>query len=200
MLIGVDFDNTIVCYDGLVHQAAVDRGLIPPTVPAAKGAIRDYLRAQGQEDGWTALQGYVYGAAIREALPFPGVVEFFARCRERGVGTCIVSHRSRQPFRGATYDLHAAAHDWLADRGFYDAALAGLTSGRVHFEVTRDEKLSRIAALGCQMFIDDLPEFLTEPEFPTGVHRVLFDPAQRHGPTSAYHRVSSWAQIAELVG
>jgi hypothetical protein len=200
MLIGVDFDNTIVCYDGLVHRAAVDRGLIPATVPASKGAIRDYLRAEGQEDGWTALQGYVYGAAIRDAVPFPGVMEFFARCRATGVSTCIVSHRTRQPFRGAAYDLHAAAHDWLADRGFYDGAQGGLTSGHVHFEVTRDDKLSRIGGLGCQMFIDDLPELLTEPEFPAGVDRVLFDPGQRHEAMPAYRRVTSWAQIAELIG
>ena len=29
MRIGVDFDNTLVCYDGVFHRAALERGLIP---------------------------------------------------------------------------------------------------------------------------------------------------------------------------
>lgn len=200
MLIGVDFDNTIVCYDGLVHRAAVARGLIPATVAQSKGAVRDYLRAHDAEDQWTELQGHVYGQGIRDAVPFPGVVEFFACCRARGVTTCIVSHRTRYPFRGAPCDLHAAAHGWLGAHGFYDDARGGLTAGQVHFEITKEDKLARIGAVGCQLFIDDLPELLAEPEFPAGVERVLFDPAGRHRSTPAYRLATSWAQIAELLG
>jgi hypothetical protein len=29
MRIGLDFDNTIACYDGVFHAAALERGLIP---------------------------------------------------------------------------------------------------------------------------------------------------------------------------
>ena len=36
MLIGVDFDNTIVCYDGLFHRVAVEQGLIPQKFPRVK--------------------------------------------------------------------------------------------------------------------------------------------------------------------
>ena len=59
-MIGVDFDNTIVCYDGVFHRAAVERGLIPPELPVSKGQVRDHLRRLGQEHAWTELQGEVY--------------------------------------------------------------------------------------------------------------------------------------------
>src|SRR5262249_22819241 len=60
MLIGVDFDNTIVCYDELFHRVAVEQGLIPSTVPATKGEVRRDLEGRGLGDVWTELQGYVY--------------------------------------------------------------------------------------------------------------------------------------------
>jgi hypothetical protein len=30
MRIGLDFDNTIICYDAVFASAAVERGLLPP--------------------------------------------------------------------------------------------------------------------------------------------------------------------------
>ena len=38
MRIGIDFDNTIACYDGVFHQAALERGLIPPILPTTRTA------------------------------------------------------------------------------------------------------------------------------------------------------------------
>jgi len=49
MVLGVDFDNTIVRYDDLFHRVAVERGLVPATVPARKNDVRDFLRQQGRE-------------------------------------------------------------------------------------------------------------------------------------------------------
>src|SRR5262245_43078397 len=45
MLIGVDFDNTIVSYDALFHRIATERDLIPADLPVNKTAVRDHLRA-----------------------------------------------------------------------------------------------------------------------------------------------------------
>jgi hypothetical protein len=53
MLIGVDFDNTIVCYDELFHRVAVEQGLMPSSVPATKGEVRRYLAGRGLGDVWT---------------------------------------------------------------------------------------------------------------------------------------------------
>ena len=200
MLIGADLDNTIVCYDEVIYRAALDRRLIPSAVPACKQAVRDHLREHGREEAWIELQGYVYGQGMRSAVPFPGVCEFLAACAGRGMNACIISHRTRYPVGGPSCDLHRAAQEWLDDHGFYDGARIGLVAQRVYFELTRKEKLERIAQAGCSHFIDDLPEFLEEPTFPAGVQRILFDPQSTHAESPRWRRATSWDQIAKLLG
>jgi len=195
MLIGVDFDNTIVSYDALFHRIANERGLIPADLPVSKTAVRDHLRAAGREDLWTEMQGEVYGARMAEAAPFPGVLEFFRRCRERGIPVIIVSHKTRHPVRGAHHDLHAAARAWLTAHGFFAAGGAGLRDDTVFFELTKGEKIARIRSAGCTHFIDDLPELLIGTGFPAGTARFLFDPLAVHAAVPGIRRVRSWPEL-----
>jgi hypothetical protein len=197
--VGVDFDNTIVCYDGLFHTVCVERELIPASVPTNKSDVRNYLRRIDREDDWTEMQGYVYGARMLEAEPYPGVLDFFRQCREYGIPTRIISHKTLHPFRGEAYDLHGAATEWLYANGFFDRAGIGLSRERVHFEVTKGAKLSRIAASGCTRFIDDLPEFLGDDAFPSGVERILFDPNDLYAGEERFARATSWDRVWTLV-
>ena len=199
MLIGVDFDNTIVCYDGLFRKLAVDKGLVPGDIPKAKNAVRDYLRQIGKEDSWTELQGYTYGPGMREARLFPGVLEFFDQCRKIGQEVFIISHRTRYPYLGERHDLHQAARDFLAMHGFNDPARIGLAADRIHFEESKQDKVARINGVGCTHFIDDLPEFLSEPGFPPGIEKILFDPNGQHADCPQWRRVASWPAIESLL-
>jgi len=198
MLIGVDFDNTIVRYDDLFHRVARERSLIPAALPATKTSVRDYLRREGREDEWTALQGDVYGPRMADAAPFPGVIEFLARCVREGIGVRIVSHKTRHPFLGPRHDLHQSARDWLIAHRFFEPDGVNLAPEQVFFELTKSAKLQRIGALGCTHFIDDLPEFLLDAEFPAGVERILFDPGGA-GAEHGLRRVDSWPAVAALV-
>ncbi len=195
--IGIDFDNTIVCYDDLFHRVAREQKLIPTDVPANKGAIRDYLRSVGQEERWTLLQGYVYGARMAEALPFAGVLPLVARLVREHVPVFIVSHKTRYPYLGPRYDLHAAAQAWLERQGFFEVANIAMQREHVFFELTKQAKLQRIAALGCSHFVDDLPELLGEPEFPSDVARWLFDPGNEHADSPLFDRFSSWDRLSQ---
>jgi len=195
MIIGVDFDNTIVCYDALFHRVALERGLIPNHLPINKTAVRDHLRAIGRENIWTEMQGEVYGARMAEAAPYPGVIEFFRACREQGIAVRIISHKTRHPYLGEKHDLHAAAQNWLRLQGFHDPAELGLRDDDVFFELTKTAKLQRIAMCGCTHFIDDLPELLAAPEFPQGIACVLFDPENAHAAVHDLERSSSWSQL-----
>ena len=195
-MIGVDFDNTIVCYDRVFGRVAVEQGLVPPHAATSKTAIRDHLRSVGQEDRWTELQGTIYGPRMMDAAPFPGVVEFFSACRASGIPVAIVSHRTRFPYLGERHDLHVAARDWLARHGFHAADRLGLPESRVFFEETKEAKLARIAELGCTHFIDDLPELLVHPLFPAGARRILFDPRGEHAALPGVEPASSWDQLA----
>lgn len=199
MLVGLDFDNTIVCYDRLFHRLARERGLIPDGVPATKGAVRDHLRAVGKEPAWTEMQGEGYGPRISDAEPFPGVKSFLAGCKAAGVQVAIVSHKTKHPYLGPPHDLHAAAHTFLTAHGFTDTAVTGLTRDSVHLELTKQAKLDRIGKLGCDVFVDDLPEFLAEPSFPPRPWKILFDPAGSNPDTDGVIRVQSWAEVEAVV-
>ncbi|MEY3775470.1 MAG: hypothetical protein RLZZ129_2250 [Verrucomicrobiota bacterium] len=199
MIVGVDFDNTIVCYDAIFHRVAVERGLIPAGVPATKTAVRDHLRRVGQEPAWTELQGYVYGPRLVDADMYPGVKDFFLACRQLCVTVKIISHKTRHPYSGEAHDLHAFARGWLAHHGFLAQDGIALPATEVFLEVTKEAKLARIKAEKCTVFIDDLPEILGDREFPDETRRVLFDALGIHPDDPALVRVRSWAEINRLL-
>lgn len=195
MRIGVDFDNTIICYDTVFNKVAREAGHVPADLPPGKNRVRDHLRAAGREDDWTRLQGEVYGAHLSRAPVFPGGLDFFAFCRKAQIPVFIVSHKTRHPYLGVKHDLHRAARNWLHEMGFFSDTGHSLPEDRVFFELSKEDKLARIAALNCTHFIDDLPEFLAEPGFPAATHALLFDPWDRHGGEGRFNRFLSWNEI-----
>jgi hypothetical protein len=198
--IGLDFDNTIIAYDEVFCRAAHAHGLIPENFTGTKRAVRDAIRRLPDGEGaWQRLQGQVYGSLIGEAPLFEGVGHFLDRCRREGASLCIVSHKTRySPFAAVQIDLRSAALDWMERHRFFADDGFALTRANVYFEATRAEKLARIAALGCRLFIDDLEEVLSHPEFPPDVGRLLFaDPPP--GEALAYKVLASWPQIEREV-
>jgi hypothetical protein len=191
MVIGVDFDNTIVSYDLLFRRLALEEGLISNDFPANKTLIRDHLRSTGREHRWTELQGAAYGFRMLEARPFPGVKTTIARLIQSGVEVRIISHKTRLPIVGAPFDLHSAARDWLEKEGFW-TSLVGLQKEQVFFEPTKECKIARIVSEGCSAFIDDLPEILVSPLFPESVRRYLFDPEGVHPFLEGLCVLSDW--------
>ncbi len=196
MRIGIDFDNTIVCYDPVFYVAARERGLVPESATPSKSGVRDYLRSIDREADWTELQGYIYGARMDLAQPFPGVIEFIRQALAAEIEVFIISHKTKTPYIGPQYDLHAAALGWLEKHGVYDEAHVGLPTDHAFFEVTKELKLARIGAMGCTHFIDDLPEFLDEPAFPVGIEKLLFEPGEERPVVSPIWRARSWDEIA----
>ncbi|MDP6442632.1 MAG: hypothetical protein QF805_02470 [Pirellulaceae bacterium] len=193
MRIGLDFDNTIVCYDGIFHALAVERELIPASTPAHKQAVRDHLRAVGREDDWTRLQGVVYGEEILRAVPFPDACETIRRCAKLGADLVLISHRTRTPALGPDVDLHQAARRWLTSQQLDDCFR------EIHFAETRAAKYARIAETTRECFVDDLPEFLRDASFPESTQRVLFDPAHQHADCETWIRVNGWRELATWI-
>ncbi len=194
MIVGIDFDNTLVQYDGLLHQCALERSLIPNSIPSQKTAVRDHIQRAHGNDAWTELQGFVYGERIDEAPPSPGARSFVARARACGATVFVVSHKTQFPALGPRTDLHNAARCWLRAHGFIDQE-AGLPSlDSAFFETTRAAKLARIGTLGCTLFIDDLPECLEDPAFPRHTQGILFDPSQVFGEWQRTPRIASFSE------
>lgn len=197
MRVGVDFDNTLACYDGLFHRIACEKRLIDPATPASKTMVRDALRAAGKEQDWIALQGLAYGRCIGEAPAFDGALAFFTQARQLGWRVFVISHKTRRPVSGDTVDLHAVARNWLETQGFFDPTQAGLAQEDVFFETTKAAKLARIEACGCDHFIDDLPEFLAEPTFPAGVKKWLIHAGKHEADDSVATRLVSWSDAMD---
>jgi hypothetical protein len=188
-----------VCYDPLFFQAARDRDLIPAGIPARKESIRDYLRAKQAEDSWTELQAVVYGEYIVNALPFPGFGEFLARSAKHNFKVQIISHKTEKPYRGPDLNLRQAAIRWLDSQHFLAPSRNGLPTESVFFEDSKEAKMARITACGCDVFVDDLPEFLAEPAFPPETRRVLFDPDRRAPLNSNVVSCASWFEVLRYV-
>jgi len=193
MRIGFDFDNTIVSYDELFYKVAVEQSLVPTDLPKSKLAVRDYLRKGDNEDVWTEMQGHVYGTRMSEAVAYPGAIDFIKLVRNSGAAMVIVSHKTKHPFKGPKYDLHEAAREWI-EIFLVDGVKNLIEPDHVFFEVTKEDKVSRIAQCRCDFFIDDLPEILMMPGFPEKTERILFDPEKSHGEEVST-KFTSWQEV-----
>lgn len=196
-IIGIDLDNTLVCYDEVFHNAAVDEGLIESSTPKSKERIRDTIRLlSGGEDKWTRLQAIVYGPQISSAAAFEGCQDFLRHCSMRGTRAVIVSHKTPSAILdGKQVDLRASALAWMRAKKFFDSNGCGLSPENVFFESTRSEKIARIHSLGCTHFIDDLAEVFTETSFPRNVAKLLFAP---HGAKIDKEDIEVFATWREL--
>jgi len=193
MLIGLDFDNTIVRYDAVFERLAREKGVPPTVASAGKTAIRDSLRAEGREPDWTMMQGQAYGSRMPEAVAHAGVGEFLCAAANAGHRMVIVSHRTLQPYLGPAFDLHAAARAWWAAQEF-----ATLVAD-VHFEMTAEAKAARIGALQCDVFVDDLWEFLQRSDLPSGLRKIWLDHGRESVAQDGLEQVGSWREVAAAV-
>ena len=199
MIIGIDLDNTIICYDELFHCLALEKGLISRDFPKNKDEIRNFLRSVHQENTWTEMQGHAYGPRILEAKPFDGVFDFLEKTRDLGIQTHIISHKTKYPFLGPKVDLHEAAYSWLRANRFLDQDFIGLELSQIHLQLTKDDKFAMIRECSCDYFIDDLQEFLLDPKFPDHVSRVLFSNTGFTQPEKILKVAKSWWDVGKII-
>ena len=182
--IGVDFDNTIVSYAGIMHKTAVKWGFIEPESEKDKKKIRDRIRELPDgEISWQKIQAYVYGKAMNDAVLVEGVKEFFYACKNAGILTFIISHKAQYARMDKdNINLREAALSWMKKNNFFEKEGLGLSRDCIYFESTRQEKIERIKQLQCTHFIDDLEETFLEQSFPNNVEKILYA-SMKSGPT-----------------
>jgi hypothetical protein len=201
ILIGVDLDNTLACYDEVFRRIALKEGLIGEKTPSSKERIRDSIRLlPNGERLWTRLQAIVYGPSMNQATLFEGASDFLKSCAKNQVRTVIVSHKTRTArLDDKEVNLREAALDWLKQSGFFSEL--GIQNNDVFFESTRVEKITRIRDLECTHFIDDLTDVFAEESFPKEIQKFLFSPHAPHGSSSTLenvHPCRSWAELHSL--
>ncbi len=193
--VGLDFDNTILNYDGVFYEVALQRKWVRDDNIGTKLSVRNEMRSQGMEENWIELQGLVYGKYISQADLFPGVIDFINLASAKGFTCEIISHRTKYPYKGERYNLHLAAQN------FIDAFLVP----KIHcdlktsFHETKERKLVEIKNSKCNFFVDDLPEILEHQLFPNNCYKILFDPNKKYCAKSKLSVVSDWHEISSLL-
>lgn len=179
--LGIDLDNTLVCYDALFHRLACEQGLIPSTLPPHKQKVRDYIRQHADDLAWQRLQALAYGTRMGEAHLFPQALKVLRCWKRQGHQLAIVSHKTLCSACAPEVDLHRAAVRFLDAAGVLDC----IDAEQIHFLPDRAEKIATIRRLECHIFVDDLPEIFEDAAFPATVHKVLLSPAGLPKPTIA---------------
>lgn len=200
MIVGLDLDNTIVCYDEAIKRLADDVEELPQDTPRTKLGIRDFLRQENREDEWTEFQGKLYGPGMKHADPFPGALEIIATMQSAGHSPVIISHRTQFPYLGPKHDLHQSARDWIAKKLVVEGkALIG--SENIYLNETKDKKVSLVESLNCDVFLDDLIEILSHDAFPPTAQKLWFSPNQTHDASqipSDVQIIEDWTELAWL--
>ncbi len=165
IVIGLDFDNTLVSYDEVMRQTALDLGFMRDDQDVSgKEQVRDFIRSLSSgEIKWQVLQAEVYGKRMSQVCLIDGVKQFLLACKDAHVQTFIVSHKSKHAAQDKEgINLQEVALSWMREQYFFDKKGLGLSEDRVYFEETRGKKVNRIKELACTHFIDDLKEVFLE--------------------------------------
>lgn len=201
MQIGLDLDNTIINYEAVFAPVAREIKLIPESVSvSSKTEVKEWLRTQVGDEAWMKLQGQVYGKYIHSATIYEDCEAFIRSVTEQGANITIISHKTKTGhFDEAMINLHDAARNFLINNQFFQKSGLNLDSRQVYFCETREEKISKIREIGCDVFIDDLPEVLMHANFPNRTKRLWFvndRQIQEDCPLPPYR---TWRELLDIV-
>ena len=174
-MIGLDFDNTIACYDGVFSSEAKIKGLVQNEWKGTKQDLKLLLNALNDgEIIWQAMQGKVYGPSMHKATLFPGVARFLLRCKLQSHKVFIVSHKTKYGHFDKTKTLlRKASLDWMDSKGFFEDSRFGISRKNIFFANTQKEKIEKIKSLNLDIFVDDLEEIFLDHDFPK-IKKILF--------------------------
>ena len=197
MILGTDFDNTIVDYEHVFPSVARELG-VEVSAGMDKKSLRDFIRTlSGGEILWQKIQADVYGARMCEAFLIEGFSTLVRSCQERDIPLYIVSHKTQFAVQKPAADLRTYAFDWMNNKGFFSKEYLGLYPGQIFFEDTREKKIDRIRSLGCTHFIDDMEEVLLHENFPSETEGIWFSRSKDEG--NRLQRAASWGEIDRLL-
>jgi hypothetical protein len=134
--IGVDFDNTIACYDEVFPKLTKILGFIDGEVTQSKAGVKQAILALPKGDiAWQTLQGRAYGRYMHWASVFPGFVEFLCLSKLRGHEIFIVSHKSELGhFDEEQISLRGAAMQWMRNTGLVESGKLSISEKNIFFE------------------------------------------------------------------
>lgn len=197
--VGIDFDNTIICYDKLFARAVNEQGWDLGNLANnhSKIVIKEKLiELDGNDFRWQELQAIVYGILIKDADPYPGFLETLFYLKDLGdFQFYIVSHK--------TPHSHYLKHITLIDKALLWIKEKNLTAlipeENIFFRPTRDEKIAVINELNLDIFIDDLLEVLEDKNFPQ-IHKFYFSEKPHEYGLNHWEKIKETLSIFHHIG
>lgn len=198
MIVGFDFDNTIISYEKLFKKIAYKKKLVPKNIKSNKNSVKEYLIKKNKETEWTILQGEVYGKYIMDAKIYIGVKKIMKSLSKNKIKFYIISHKTKFPYLGRKINLQVAAKKWIYKNILRDDNSINLSIKDIFFENSIKEKISRINKLRCNIYIDDLPKILEL--LPKGVIKILFTPNQKSQQKKPIITMKKWIDFNKIIG
>lgn len=198
MIIGIDFDNTLVCYDQVFRKYHEKQNWdIAINADSPKRFIRNkLLESDGGNLQWSTLQGEVYGKRILDAQLYEGARNFLQHLSKLDVTLKIISHKSLFPVVGTPIKFHDSALSFLEKENIFNDSLINIDRSNCFFESTIENKINRIYQENCDIFIDDLLEVLTHPLFPNDTIPLLFSNVPSEN--SSIKTFSNWQNLEDF--
>jgi hypothetical protein len=197
MIVGFDFDNTIINYTNSFIKLSRKKNLVPEDKNKDKISIRNYLREKNIEDQWTILQGEVYGKNIMDAEIYKDVLEAFEYLLKNNIKIKIISHKTKYPYIGEKVDLRLSAFRWIEDRILNKIQNRNFSKSDIFFENTIAEKINKIKELSCDIYVDDLPEILDQ--LPKKIQKILFSPIYNIQENYNFKVMKSWSEFYDII-
>ena len=195
--LGLDFDNTLIDYDEVFFKLALEKNLIPPSINKDKKSVRKFFIDNNIEDEFINLQGEVYGLKVLEAKQSFGMFEALKSLKNDNYELIIVSHKTKYPYSGKKYDLHKAASNWLEVNKFFDPNGLAMKKENVYFEITKEDKISRIEQLDISFYIDDLQSILSLIK--PSIKRILYSPKFKEKIDKDFYLLENWKNLKFLL-
>ncbi|MDA8992608.1 hypothetical protein N9F75_02115 [Candidatus Pelagibacter ubique] len=197
MIIGFDFDNTLIDYTNSFKKLVKKKKLVPEKFNKNKIAIRNYLREKNLENKWTILQGEIYGNAIMDAEIYDGVKNTFQYILQNNIKIKIVSHKTQYPYMGRKVDLRLSALKWIEKNILNQISNTNFSKSDIFFENTINDKIKKIQELCCDIYVDDLPEILNL--LPNKIQKILFSPISNNYKNYNYKVMQSWTEFKKII-
>ena len=200
--IGVDFDNTIACYDLVFLKVAQSMGYLQEHSTLNKSQVKNTIsKLDGGDLLWQKIQGQVYGKYMHQATVYAGFIEFLCIAKLRGDEVYIVSHKSEYGhFDESKTNLRQVSKLWI-NKNVSRAACEYqcIDINQIYFESTRGEKLNRIDQLECDIFIDDLQEVFDDVNFPSKTEKILFSDLTSMNVSKNVKHLNTWRKIIKYI-
>ena len=199
MILGIDFDNTIIDYSKTFKHVALKDNLIKKNFPSDKQLIKKLLLEKNFEKKWTQLQGKVYGEEISKAKIYKNCKKILKELNKKKINKFIVSHRTLYPYIGKKTNLHLSAKNWLKKNNFYDSEI-NFNHNEIFFEKTKNRKIKKILSLKCTHFIDDLIEILHSlPDNIIKIHFNVLNKKPIHRLKKNFYVINNWIEMRNIL-